>query len=176
MVQPLDLHLVNVASIPTGPTHGEGRLQPHPGDVLKSTPNVRKSARSGLKRYPNIAERSPNFPFKKRVYLLRDPHIESLPAVFSGFLGHRLAPHHMKLSKQNSSLYHCLPFWRHPFNIKPLQQQQYRRYIKRSFIKGLAFSNNQFGWSYPFVCVVPVVCEIITTYLKKSSLFSQSSL
>ena len=44
----LDLHLVNVVSIPTGPTHGEGRLQPHPGDVLKSTPNVRKSPRSGL--------------------------------------------------------------------------------------------------------------------------------
>ena len=32
-VQPLDMHLVNVGSIPTGPTHGEGRLQPHPGDV-----------------------------------------------------------------------------------------------------------------------------------------------
>ena len=38
----------NVGSIPTGPTHGEGRLQPHPGDVLKSTPNVRRSPRSGL--------------------------------------------------------------------------------------------------------------------------------
>ena len=48
VVQPLDLHLVNVGSIPTGPTHGEGRLQPHPEDVLKSTPNVRKSPRSGL--------------------------------------------------------------------------------------------------------------------------------
>ena len=47
-VKPLDLHLVNVDSIPTGPTHGEGRLQPHPGDVLTSTPNVRKSPRSGL--------------------------------------------------------------------------------------------------------------------------------
>ena len=47
-VNPLDLHLVNVGSIPTGPTHGEGRLQPHPGDGLKSTPNVRKSPRSGL--------------------------------------------------------------------------------------------------------------------------------
>ena len=46
--QPLGLHLVNVGSIPTGPTHGEGRLHPHPGDVLKSTPNVRKSPRSGL--------------------------------------------------------------------------------------------------------------------------------
>ena len=48
MVQPLDLHLVNVGSIPTDPTHGEKRLQPHPGDVLHSTPNVRKSPRSGL--------------------------------------------------------------------------------------------------------------------------------
>ena len=48
VVQPLDLHVVNVGSIPTGPTHCEGRLQPHPGDVLKSTPNVRKSPRSGL--------------------------------------------------------------------------------------------------------------------------------
>ena len=47
-VQPLDLHVVHVGSIPTGPTHGEGRLQPHPGDVLKSTPNVRKSPRSDL--------------------------------------------------------------------------------------------------------------------------------
>ena len=48
--QPVDLQLVNVGSIPTGPTLGEGRLQPHPGDVLKSTPNVRKSPRSGLNR------------------------------------------------------------------------------------------------------------------------------
>ena len=48
VVQPLDSHLVNVGSIPTGPTHGEGRLQLHPGHVLKSTPNVRKSRRSGL--------------------------------------------------------------------------------------------------------------------------------
>ena len=47
-VKPLDLHVVNTGSIPTDPTHGEGRLQPHPGDVLKSTPNVRKSPRSGL--------------------------------------------------------------------------------------------------------------------------------
>ena len=47
-VKPLDLHLVKVGSIPTRPTHGEGRLQPHPEDVLKSTPNVRKSPRSGL--------------------------------------------------------------------------------------------------------------------------------
>ena len=47
VVQPLDLHLVNVGSISIGPTHGEGRLQPRPGDVLKSTPNVRKSPRSG---------------------------------------------------------------------------------------------------------------------------------
>ena len=47
-VIPLDLHVVNVGSIPTGPTHGEVWLQQHPGDVLKSTPNVRKSPRSGL--------------------------------------------------------------------------------------------------------------------------------
>ena len=47
-VKPLDLHLVTVGSIPTGPTHGEGRLQPHPGDVLKSTPNVRKGPRSDV--------------------------------------------------------------------------------------------------------------------------------
>ena len=40
-----DLQLVNVGSIPTGPTHAEGRLQPHPGEVLQSTPNVRKSTR-----------------------------------------------------------------------------------------------------------------------------------
>ena len=44
----LDLHQVNVVSIPTGPTHGEECLQPRPGDVLKSTPTVRKSPRSGL--------------------------------------------------------------------------------------------------------------------------------
>ena len=48
VVQPLDLQMVNVGSIPTGPTHGEGRLQPHPGDVLKSPPEIRKSPRSGL--------------------------------------------------------------------------------------------------------------------------------
>ena len=48
MVQPPDLHLVNVGSIPTGLTHGEGRLQPHPRDELKATPNIRKSPRSGL--------------------------------------------------------------------------------------------------------------------------------
>ena len=48
VLQPLDLHLVNVGSIPTGPTHAEVCLQPHPGDVLKSTPKVRKSPRSGL--------------------------------------------------------------------------------------------------------------------------------
>ena len=47
-VKPLHLHLVNVGSIPTAPMHGEGRLQPHPGDVLKSTPKVPKSPRSGL--------------------------------------------------------------------------------------------------------------------------------
>ena len=47
-VQPLVLHLVNVGSIPTGPTHGEERLQPHPGDELTFTPNVRRSPRSGL--------------------------------------------------------------------------------------------------------------------------------
>ena len=40
--------MVNVGSIPTGSTHGEGRLQSHPGDVLTSTANVRKSPRSGL--------------------------------------------------------------------------------------------------------------------------------
>ena len=41
VVLPLDLHLVNVSSIPTGPMQGEGRLQPHLGNVLISTPNVR---------------------------------------------------------------------------------------------------------------------------------------
>ena len=40
VVQPLDLHLVNVGAIPTGPTHGEVCRQPPPGDVLKSTPNA----------------------------------------------------------------------------------------------------------------------------------------
>ena len=47
-VKPLGVHLVIVGSIPTAPTHGEGRLQPHPGDVLRSSPTVRKSPRSGL--------------------------------------------------------------------------------------------------------------------------------
>ena len=47
-VKPLNLHLVIVGSIPIGPTHGEVWLQPHPGDVLKSTPNVWKSPRLGL--------------------------------------------------------------------------------------------------------------------------------
>ena len=36
VVQPLDLHLLNVGSIPTGLTHGEERLKPHHGAVLKS--------------------------------------------------------------------------------------------------------------------------------------------
>ena len=31
VVKLLNLLLVNVGSIPTGPKHGEGRLQPHPG-------------------------------------------------------------------------------------------------------------------------------------------------
>ena len=35
VVQPLDLHLVNLALIPTGPTHGKGRLQPRPGDYSR---------------------------------------------------------------------------------------------------------------------------------------------
>ena len=48
MVRPLDLHLVIVGPIPTGPTSGERRLQPHPWDELQPTPNVRKSRRTGL--------------------------------------------------------------------------------------------------------------------------------
>ena len=40
-VKPLGLHVVHVGSIPTGPTHD-------PGNVLKSTPKVRKGPRSGL--------------------------------------------------------------------------------------------------------------------------------
>ena len=36
VVQPLDLHLVNVGSIPTGPTHFEVRPQPHPGEMRGS--------------------------------------------------------------------------------------------------------------------------------------------
>ena len=47
-LKPLGLHVVNVGSIPTGPTHGEASLQSLPGDVLKPTPNVRMSLRSGL--------------------------------------------------------------------------------------------------------------------------------
>ena len=56
------MHLVNVGSIPTGPTHGEGRLQSHPGDVLKSTPKVRKSPRSGLNLEGRLSD--PHFFFK----------------------------------------------------------------------------------------------------------------
>ena len=50
VVQVLDLHLVNVGSVSTGPTHGEGRLQlnPDPVHVLTSTPKVRESPRSRL--------------------------------------------------------------------------------------------------------------------------------
>ena len=47
------MHVVNTGSIPVGPSHGEVHLLMHPGDVLKSTPNVRKSPRSGL----NLEER-----------------------------------------------------------------------------------------------------------------------
>ena len=62
--QPLDLHLVNVGSIPTGPTHGEACLQSLPGDVLKSTPNVRKSPRSGL----NLEGRLSDFQIQGKLY------------------------------------------------------------------------------------------------------------
>ena len=48
VVLPLDLHVVNVGSIPTGPTHGQRRLQSPPGDVLTSTSNVWESPRAGL--------------------------------------------------------------------------------------------------------------------------------
>ena len=50
-VKTLGLHLVNVGSIPTGPTHGEGRQQPHPRDVLKSNPNVLKSNPNASENY-----------------------------------------------------------------------------------------------------------------------------
>ena len=56
VVQPLDLHLVNVLPIPTDPTHGEECLQPHPRDVLESTPHVRKSPRSGLNLEGRLSE------------------------------------------------------------------------------------------------------------------------
>ena len=71
MVQPLDLHLVNVDSIPTGPTHGDGRLQPHPGDVLKSTPNVRTSPRSGLNLEGRLSD---PLVFLSKSYLLLSSH------------------------------------------------------------------------------------------------------
>ena len=98
-VKPLDLHLVNVGSVPTGPTHGEECLQPHPGDVLKSTPYVRKSPRSGLNLEGRLRDPLQN---KFIYYLLRDLHIESLPAGFSGFPGHRRAPR-QKLQKQRTN-------------------------------------------------------------------------
>ena len=67
VVQPLDLHLVNVGSIPTGPTHSEGRLQPHPGDLkhpeCPEEPQIRLE--SG-----GEAERSPDF---FRIHLLASP-------------------------------------------------------------------------------------------------------
>ena len=58
-VKPLDLHLVNVGSIPTGPTHGEGRLQPHPGDVLKIHPECPEEPQIRVE-CGGEAERSPN--------------------------------------------------------------------------------------------------------------------
>ena len=59
MVQPLDLHLVNVGSIPTGPTHGEGRLQPHSGDVLGIHPEGPEEPQIRLES-GGEAERSPS--------------------------------------------------------------------------------------------------------------------
>ena len=56
----LDFHVVNVGSICTGPTHGEGRLQPHPGDVLKSTPECPEEPQIRLES-GGEAERSPFF-------------------------------------------------------------------------------------------------------------------
>ena len=41
----------------TGPTHGEGRLQPHPGGVYSRIPNVRKSPRSGLNLEGRLSDR-----------------------------------------------------------------------------------------------------------------------
>ena len=58
-VKPLGLHVVHVGSIPTGPTHGEGRLQPHPGDVLQSTPECPGEPQIRLES-GGEAERSPN--------------------------------------------------------------------------------------------------------------------
>ena len=58
-VKPLDLHLVNVGSIPTGPTHGEGRLQPPPGDLLANPdcseePQIRLESGGEAERSPNL--------------------------------------------------------------------------------------------------------------------------
>ena len=58
MVQPLDLHLVNVGSIPTGPTHGEGRLQPPPGDEPKTHPEYPEEPQIRVET-GGEAERSP---------------------------------------------------------------------------------------------------------------------
>ena len=65
---------------------------------------------------------------KQQVYLLRDLHIESLPACFSGFQGHRRAPHqklqklHTKPSMSSSLIYAARGFetlMRKRFEIAP---------------------------------------------------------
>ena len=71
--------MVNVGSIPTGPTHGEGRLQPHPGDVLKSTPNVRKNPRSGLDLEGRLSDTKICF------QRIRSPGVESGGVDFATF-------------------------------------------------------------------------------------------
>ena len=70
-----------MGSIPTGPTHGEGRLQPHPGDVLRSTPNVRKSPRSGL----NLEGRLSDPQFFSKVTAKMIPKTTNVPIVRTDF-------------------------------------------------------------------------------------------
>ena len=80
MVQPLDLHLVNVGSIPTGPTHGEGRLQPRPGDVLKSTPDCPEEPQIRLESGEE-AERSPNLGLADSIQPASHPRAPTIEVV-----------------------------------------------------------------------------------------------
>ena len=85
-------------------------LSDHAGDrgkkAIGGKAQIKQTKKKGKPRKVYCSE------IKKHVYLLRDPHIESLPAGFSGFPGHGYAPHQksQKLFRQSCSRYCWLLF------------------------------------------------------------------
>ena len=125
-VKPLDLHVVIVGSIPTGPTHGEMRLQPHPVDVLKSTPNVRKSPRSGLNLEGRLSD-----PQIFRCTALKRARIQAHHKIWNGIVdGIRSA-----IVRWNSTLITELST---PNIIAALQQDRTQTVVQRQLQEGIA--------------------------------------